>query len=81
MVVGKITPKPPVTWQVFYELSDQEKAAWLAFFYLMRDGQIVLPLNGATPGGPITQQMIDVWRNTASPLYELFKEGYLEPGP
>lgn len=64
-----ITPVPPVTWNVQFELSDQERAAWKAFLYRLRDGQVQTGLDAPT---------LATLNNTASRLYELFDEGYLD---
>lgn len=68
-LTGKITPKPPVRWVVTIEMSEQERAAWTAFLYRLRDGQVVHGLTGETAA---------TFNNTASSMHHLFDEGYTE---
>lgn len=69
-IVGSITPKPPVTHRVYFELSDRERAVWTLLLYRLKDGMIVTGLSGDD---------LAVLNNTFSGLYDLFLDGgYVE---
>lgn len=68
-MTGRMTPKSPVTWIASIEMNEAERAAWTAFLYRLRDGQITTGLTGET---------LATFNNTASPLYSIFADGYVE---
>jgi hypothetical protein len=63
-MIAKAAPKPPVTWVIELEMSEQEVQAWKAFAYRLRDGVIVTGLD---------QHDQEVLQNTFSPLYDVLE--------
>jgi hypothetical protein len=68
-MIGSMTPKPPVTWIVSFELTEVERQAWKFFLYRLKDGVVATGIEGHD---------LEVLRNTFSPLHHLFDEGYVE---
>lgn len=68
-MIGRMTPKSPVTWVAVIEMTEEERTAWTAFLYRARDGQVVTGITGHDS---------EVLNNTFSPLYQVFADGYVE---
>lgn len=63
---SELKPVAPVTWNLNIKLSEQERVAWLAFYYKLRDGVIDTQL-------PEAQRATFV--NRASEIYDTLNSG------